>query len=62
MAKDENKNGTGRAVQVKVLKEDDDVVLAFGELVAWVTLPPLAAIELADAMKLRAEEILRSDV
>ena len=48
-------------IKVRIKKESDKVVMAFGELVAWVSLSPLAAIELADTMKEEAEAILRSD-
>jgi hypothetical protein len=48
-------------VRVRVSQEDEQVLLAFGELVGWVSLPPLAAIELADHIRDTAEDVLRSD-
>jgi hypothetical protein len=59
--KDGKEIEVGREVKVRIIQEKDEVVLAFGELVAWVSLNPLAAIELADNMKKSAEDILRSD-
>lgn len=52
---------TKRNVKVRVMNDDDKVVLAFGELVAWVALPPLEAIQFADHIRSEAEDILRSD-
>ena len=48
-------------IKVRVGKEEENVLLAFGELVAWVSLSPLAAIELSDNIRDMAEEVLRSD-
>jgi hypothetical protein len=50
-----------RNVNVRVMNEDDKVVLAFGELVAWVAMPPVEAIQFAKHIQSEAEEILRSD-
>ena len=52
---------TKRNVNVRVMNEDEKVVLAFGELVAWVALPPVEAIQFANHIKAEAEAILRSD-
>jgi len=48
-------------IKVRVGKEEENVLLHFGELVAWVSLSPLAAIELSDNIRDMAEEVLRSD-
>ena len=48
-------------VRVRVGAQNEQVRIAFGELVAWVELPPVAAIELADNIRDAAEKVLRSD-
>lgn len=52
----------GHETLVRVAPEDEEVRIMFGGLVAWISLEPLKAIELADKLRLAAEEVLLSDV
>lgn len=48
-------------VDVKISDKDDKVVLHFNKMIGWLEMEPVVAIEIAEMVKERAIEILRSE-
>ena len=48
-------------INVHIGAKDENVIMAFDERISWLEMKPVIAIQVAELMKEKAIEILRSD-